>query len=268
MEVIEGEPAGARVLIRNGLTIGRRESSLTLRDAKVSGRHARVEQRSDGFWLIDVGSSNGIKINGNRVLEAKLELGLELILGKSTLRVVARRGKTPSTPEPVSPNDIEIDPPLVNPGDDGLPFEPRGASQPPKPEPPKIDPKKQWQELMAALIQRARSEGVSPKRTVAAFHAPMRMRFIRGIQTGQEWIVAYGPRDAGADSFDLSLEEPGLPGLCFRLLPQHDTVLLKVESPELVRLNGNSVESAFLQDGDVIEIKNTWIQIEFDQLQG
>jgi adenylate cyclase len=55
-------------LIRPQLTIGRREScDICLRYANVSGLHAELFFK-DGHWFIqDLGSTNGIKVNGVRV---------------------------------------------------------------------------------------------------------------------------------------------------------------------------------------------------------
>src|SRR5262245_59496352 len=55
-------------LIRPTLTLGRREScDICLRFANVSGLHCELAYK-DGRWHIrDLGSTNGIKVNGNRV---------------------------------------------------------------------------------------------------------------------------------------------------------------------------------------------------------
>ena len=51
------------------LTIGRTsENSLVLPlDEFVSSRHARVEARRDGAWIVDLGSTNGTLVNGRRI---------------------------------------------------------------------------------------------------------------------------------------------------------------------------------------------------------
>ncbi len=55
-------------LIRETLTVGRREScDICMRLPTVSGLHCELNFR-DGFWWIrDLGSTNGIKVNGVRV---------------------------------------------------------------------------------------------------------------------------------------------------------------------------------------------------------
>jgi FHA domain-containing protein len=68
------------------LLVGRsRECDLVLEDPNVSRKHAEL-RREDGRWLIaDLGSTNGLKVNGRRVTEAVLEPGDEITLGLSRL---------------------------------------------------------------------------------------------------------------------------------------------------------------------------------------
>src|ERR1700733_6755501 len=90
LEIMDGDLKGTRTLVREGLSIGRREGSLTIRDSKLSNKHAYIQKRaSDDFWLVDLGSSNGIKMPaGNRVSELKIEQGVSFILGRTPFEVV------------------------------------------------------------------------------------------------------------------------------------------------------------------------------------
>lgn len=58
-------------------------------DRLISGkRHARIIRRGPGFWLEDMGSTNGTYLNEQRLFEpALLRAGDEIRLGASTLRV-------------------------------------------------------------------------------------------------------------------------------------------------------------------------------------
>lgn len=66
-------------LTRRIMTMGRREScDICLRFPNVSGLHCELSFR-DGYWFIrDLGSTNGIKINGSRVLQRPMRPGDEL----------------------------------------------------------------------------------------------------------------------------------------------------------------------------------------------
>jgi adenylate cyclase len=63
-------------LIRNKLTIGRRESCyVCLRFPNISGLHCELSYQ-DGYWLIrDLGSKNGVKVNGVKVKQKALSGG-------------------------------------------------------------------------------------------------------------------------------------------------------------------------------------------------
>jgi predicted component of type VI protein secretion system len=52
-----------------------------LTGAGVSDRHAQIEQRADGYYLRDLGSATGVRINGQRVAEQRLAGGDEIELG-------------------------------------------------------------------------------------------------------------------------------------------------------------------------------------------
>lgn len=70
-----------------GAVIGRsRECDIVLEDANVSRRHAEVRP-SGGSWIVrDLGSTNGVKLNGRRIEGAeRLERGDALELGTSRL---------------------------------------------------------------------------------------------------------------------------------------------------------------------------------------
>jgi len=70
-------------LIRQTLSIGRREScDICLRFPNISGIHAQMEYRN-GYWYIrDMNSTNGVKVQGVRVQEKLLHPHDEVTIGK------------------------------------------------------------------------------------------------------------------------------------------------------------------------------------------
>jgi pSer/pThr/pTyr-binding forkhead associated (FHA) protein len=70
-------------LSREVMVIGRREScDIRLDFANVSGRHCELSFR-DGYWFIrDLGSTNGIKVNNQRVNQRPLRPGDEIAIAK------------------------------------------------------------------------------------------------------------------------------------------------------------------------------------------
>ena len=64
------------------LLLGRHpECDIQLNSRKVSRRHCCIAQVQDYLVVRDLGSTNGIRINGSRVLEGKLIVGDELTVG-------------------------------------------------------------------------------------------------------------------------------------------------------------------------------------------
>ncbi len=244
LEIISGEQSGSRIRLKNGLVIGRREGDLTIQDSKLSSRHAQVLEALDGrFRLVDLGSTNGIKTaDGTRVRELELEEGLSFILGRTKFRIVTGSDEFTDFDEITVPMDV-VD-------EENTPSA--------------------WdlvQELVDKALRKIKSEGAPGQREVTAFTPIIRLKFTRGIQMGAEWTVGYGPRMIGTSSIDLHLQDPSLPPLCFRLLPENGgrAVRFKNESEKEVRLNGIWVDSQILKDGDVIDIGTTQIRVTFDE---
>lgn len=70
-------------LLRENLTLGRREScDICLRFPNISGVHAQMSYRN-GYWYIrDMNSTNGVKVQGMRVQEKLLHPRDEVTIGK------------------------------------------------------------------------------------------------------------------------------------------------------------------------------------------
>ena len=83
---------GRRLLLKAGpVRIGRLpDNTLVLDDDSVSRRHARIESRGQGWYLMDVGSRNGTLING-RPLDghARLGNGDRITVGKNIIKYLS-----------------------------------------------------------------------------------------------------------------------------------------------------------------------------------
>src|SRR5919206_1404948 len=79
--------AGKRtVLSGNRILIGRsRDCDVTRDDPNVSRRHAELRRENGGWVVADLGSTNGVKVNGQRVHEQPLTPGDEITLGLERL---------------------------------------------------------------------------------------------------------------------------------------------------------------------------------------
>jgi pSer/pThr/pTyr-binding forkhead associated (FHA) protein len=67
-------------------TLGRsRECDCVLNDPNVSRRHAELRRGPTGDWEIaDLGSTNGVKVNGRRVSSTRLSPGDQVTIGTTT----------------------------------------------------------------------------------------------------------------------------------------------------------------------------------------
>jgi hypothetical protein len=71
-------------LSRDVVVLGRsRECDITLDDANVSRRHAEVRRENGNWFIVDLGSTNGIEVNGKRTDRAKLEHDDRILLGRT-----------------------------------------------------------------------------------------------------------------------------------------------------------------------------------------
>jgi pSer/pThr/pTyr-binding forkhead associated (FHA) protein len=65
-------------------TVGRDpEADVCLTEALVSRLHARIERRPNGYFVVDLGSTNLTKVNGEAVVERLLSEGDELRFGRA-----------------------------------------------------------------------------------------------------------------------------------------------------------------------------------------
>lgn len=76
--------------VREGTAIGRIEgNSVVVDHPSVSRRHAVIERRNDDWWIVDLQSTNGVKVNGTQVSEARISAGDVLSVGSVDIQVKA-----------------------------------------------------------------------------------------------------------------------------------------------------------------------------------
>src|SRR5271156_4070908 len=69
---------GLNIPLQGACLIGRSSNCrVVLADAHISRRHTLVQQQNDDeFWLVDLGSSNGTRLNGRRLSQpCRLKVG-------------------------------------------------------------------------------------------------------------------------------------------------------------------------------------------------
>jgi len=82
---------GRRVEIgEQTLSVGRMpECDVALSDSNVSRKHAEIRRQGAGFVVVDLGSTNGTRVNGAQVKERLLNNGDEITVGSTRLRFEA-----------------------------------------------------------------------------------------------------------------------------------------------------------------------------------
>ena len=92
VRVMRGFYEGLEVpLDRDWMVIGRgRSADLVIAEPTISRAHAAIGWDAEGFFMQDLGSTNGTKVNGQRAPLARLKDGDDLQLGKLQLRITLR----------------------------------------------------------------------------------------------------------------------------------------------------------------------------------
>jgi len=72
--------------LKHELSVGRTEGNdLILNHPSVSRKHAKFELRGEHWWIVDLKSTNGVKLNGNLVTEGQVAAGDKLSVGSVLL---------------------------------------------------------------------------------------------------------------------------------------------------------------------------------------
>ena len=74
--------------LRGEMSVGRTEGNdLVLNHPSVSRKHARLEARDNHWWIIDLKSTNGVKVNGNLINESAVTAGDKILIGSVQLEL-------------------------------------------------------------------------------------------------------------------------------------------------------------------------------------
>jgi HD-GYP domain-containing protein (c-di-GMP phosphodiesterase class II)/pSer/pThr/pTyr-binding forkhead associated (FHA) protein len=86
LQILNGPFQGQKVRFRSEVTIGRKGgNAVRLLDPKVSRTHARIQATEEGFRILDLKSSNGTFINGERIENFLLKSGDKIRVGFTEL---------------------------------------------------------------------------------------------------------------------------------------------------------------------------------------
>ncbi len=224
--IIKGPLEGFRFKVKHGLTLGREESHVNLKDMSISKQHAILGKAPDGpYFIQDQNSGLGTYRNGVRVKQASINEGDKIRLGKTTLLV-----------KEMQPEVSEV------PSTDNAPTD-------------------QWLDVIKEKYKILSMKGEDKPINLVPMFPIVKLTFIKGLQLGTEWIIGYGPRIIGRASLDLRVLEPEAFNHCFELIPTEDGPLYQTDHSKEVLLNGESIKNKILKDSDIISFLDTKIKI-------
>jgi len=172
--VLSGDDVGAVHELASGAVVGRaKDVELVVRGASISRRHARFEERDGRWFVVDLGSANGVRVGGHLCDEAELEDGTEILLGE-----VAVRFRAPAAAQP-RPSQAESLPPP--------------APRAPEPQTGEIELEGDWD--LAATVVRPPASGAPAPSSAPERAAPARQR---SGETRARRAAALGGPVAGA----------------------------------------------------------------------
>jgi pSer/pThr/pTyr-binding forkhead associated (FHA) protein len=89
VRVVRGFYEGLELPIdRHWMVIGRgRSADIVIADPTISRAHAAIGCDGEGFFVQDMGSTNGTRVNGERAVRTRLADRDEVLLGKLLLQV-------------------------------------------------------------------------------------------------------------------------------------------------------------------------------------
>jgi pSer/pThr/pTyr-binding forkhead associated (FHA) protein len=74
------------VIAEPRVVLGRsREAGVRISDVNISRRHAELRQEGASYWIVDLGSTNGVTVNGKRVDKQRLRDGDRITLGSTEI---------------------------------------------------------------------------------------------------------------------------------------------------------------------------------------
>jgi FhaA, N-terminal domain/FHA domain len=86
-EVITLTVAGrSHEITKPTVVLGRsREADVRVADVNVSRRHAELRQEGASYWIVDLGSTNGLEVNGKRTDRARMRDGDRITMGSTEI---------------------------------------------------------------------------------------------------------------------------------------------------------------------------------------
>ena len=216
-------------LVRSEISIGRKEgNTIRLTERNVSRRHARLH-KSDGYFFVeDLGSYNGVRLNGDRIEgEERVRNGDKVAIGDYVLTF---ESDEPEPPIPDPPSDAAAS------GASGPPAVPPGAATPVTDDSLDVD--------------------VLGLDGVEAPEIPARLVLLSAPAPGAEFAIHGGPMKIGrSDALPIWVNHKSVSREHAEVELDGDIIRIRdLGSANGVRVNGRDMPRGEIVSGDVVEL--------------
>lgn len=237
IEIKSGKSQGLKFQIHEGLKIGRSRGDIQIDEPKMSSLHAEFLSNEKGqLYLIDSGSTNGIKFRKKRVRRVPIKASTEFQIGETLFSVIEENSEPTHESLPLKYPDKNV-------------MELATHKKPTHLE---------LKEILLNLDIQNRPQETQ----LFAFKNPVELFFLEGSQKGALFSFEYGPRYFGAFSLDFEILEPEAPEIAFTLSPDPSgTIFFETQFPDKVKLNAQNVPQSTLKNGDIIQIGMTLLEL-------
>lgn len=224
IEVMDGPQRGNQYKVQSDVTLGRTLADILIEDPKVSSTHAKfVINEKGNYSLVDLESSNGLKINGRRVKKISLLPGVTFEIGSTQFRVLLLE-------------------------DESAPI---------------FDKILTWRDRVRHKLGELITDYPIRSKNIFYTEQILQLEFIQGIQASEEVYVTYLPRRAGFGNLDINLKDTEVPKDAFELIRDNNHIRIRIFSPGLIKLNDKAVSAATLESEDIISFGSTRIKVNF-----
>jgi len=236
--------------IRQEITIGRQEgNTIRLTERNVSRHHARLFRQNGAILVEDLGSYNGIRINGERI-EGKTAVhdGDLIQIGDYDLAIQDDAGAQ-HAPRPFTSPAETNGSPTIRSEAKTVPEIPLPVLPPP---PPKaaLEPPSKAEEKIADEPGARETPEIQPE------HAP-RLVLLNTDDAGREFTFTHGELRIGrSDENEIAIDDPSLAQTHARLLldDSGEWQIVDLQSSNGVLINGEPYGKAVLRSGDLLQL--------------
>ena len=232
-------------VVRDEITIGRNDANIVrLEEKDVSRQHGRLVRESGHYYIEDLNSFTGIRVNGEKIIGKRLLHDGDLIQ-ISEYDLILQEGP-------------EERPPLPFAGIAETPILPQEAVAPPPP-PANADADAQARRMAETATIRLsdlRTEQVEVPLQEVPEGQRAKLVGISGKHRGEELLLDRSPIRLGrSEENDLRIEHPSISRKHLRLHLDNGTwKVMDAESRNGVRVNGEPYAQIGLRHGDVVEV--------------